>query len=381
MEPVNLHQQFDENLQQLLDQKAASGLLRNLVHSGNRIDFSSNDYFGFSQRPELHITETSLHTGSTGSRSITGNHPLAEATEALIAAFHEREAALIFNTGYMANVGLFSCLGNKGDTYLSDELIHASIIDGMRLSHANRLRFRHNDLADLEKKLRNATGRKIVVVESVYSMDGDLAPLNEIAACCEAHQALLVVDEAHATGVYGSRGEGLTGTPELKGKIYACIHTFGKALGLHGACITGSHTLRNFLLNQARSFIFTTALPPLTYLQLQAAYKILPEANRQELFQLIAHFRKQAALCAPIQFLESSSPIQGILIGDNFKARKLAEYLQEQGFFVRAILSPTVPTGKERIRICLHSFNRTEEVDALLEATRKGWLFIHSNNT
>ena len=378
---MNLQQQFDLELQQLLQQKAAGGLLRNLVHTGNRIDFSSNDYFGFSQRSELHLAETTLQTGSTGSRSITGNHPLAEATEALIAAFHEREAALIFNTGYMANVGLFSCLANKSDTYISDELIHASIIDGMRLSHANRLRFRHNDLSDLDKKLRNASGRKFVVVESVYSMDGDLAPLTEIAACCEAHQALLIVDEAHATGVYGARGEGLTGAPELKGRIYASIHTFGKAIGLHGACVTGSHTLRNYLLNQARSFIFTTALPPATYLQLQAAYRLLPEANRSYLIELIAYFRNQAAHYAPIRFLDSSSPIQGILIGDNFKAKQLAEYLQEEGFFVRAILSPTVPSGKERIRICLHSFNKPEEVDALLKATQKGWNLIHTTTT
>ncbi len=344
----------------------AVGTLRSLVYAVDKIDFSSNDYFGFAKSGLLRVDKMDLPSGATGSRSITGNSQLAEETEQLIASFHGREAALIFNTGYMANVGLFSCLAGKGDTYISDEYIHASMIDGMRLSYASRLRFKHNDMADLEKKLINATGKKIVVVESIYSMDGDEAPLTAIAAICKKHDALLIVDEAHATGVYGEKGVGLVCKYNLQNDVYAVVHTFGKALGLHGAVVTGSNVLRNFLLNQARSFIFTTALPPHNYLLIQKAYSLLPAADRKSLYELIKYFRSKITEVKTIGFIESYSPVQGILVGDNFKTKALANHLFNKGFFVRPILSPTVPVGKERIRICIHSFNSTGEIDSLV---------------
>lgn len=362
--------QFDEYLQQKLDEKKAIGTLRSLLCATGKTDFSSNDYFGFATSGLLTPDKNELPSGATGSRSITGNSQLAEETENAIAQFHGREAALIFNTGYMANVGLFSCLAGKGDTYLSDEYIHASMIDGMRLSYANRLRFKHNDMADLEKKLMNATGKKIVAVESVYSMDGDEAPLLEIAAICKKHHALLIVDEAHATGVYGDKGDGLVCQLGLQQAVYAVVHTFGKALGLHGAVVTGSKVLRNFLLNQARSFIFTTALPPHNYLLIQKAYSLLPAADRQVLHNRVQYFRKKISQVNSIGFFDSHSPVQGILVGDNFKTRALATWLIDKGFFVRPILSPTVPVGKERIRICIHSFNTEEEIDGLVTEIR-----------
>lgn len=363
---MNINQQFDDFLQQKLDEKKSIGTLRSLVFAEGKIDFSSNDYFGFAKSGLLTLDKNNLPSGSTGSRSITGNSALAEETEQMIAAFHEREAALIFNTGYMANVGLFSCLAGKGDTYISDEYIHASMIDGMRLSHANRLRFKHNDVAELEKKLAVATGKKIVAVESIYSMDGDEAPLQEIAAACKKHGALLVVDEAHATGVFGNKGEGLVCQHGLQTEVYAVVHTFGKALGLHGAVITGSKVLRNFLLNQARSFIFTTALPPHSYLLLQKVYGLLPSADRGHLAKLVHHFRSRINELQSFHFIESHSPIQGVLAGDNFTTKALASFLFDKGYFVRPILSPTVPAGKERIRICIHAFNTTAEIDNLV---------------
>ncbi len=363
------NQLFDQYLQQKLDEKNAAGTLRTLVHTNNTIDFSSNDYLGFAQTGFLNIAEEhTLPSGATGSRSITGNSALAEETEQLIAKFHNREAALIFNNGYMANVGLFSCIAAKGDTFLSDEYIHASMIDGMRLSYANRLRFKHNDLADLEKKLQVATGKKIVAVESIYSMDGDEAPLIEIAALCKKNDALLIVDEAHATGVYGDKGDGLVGKYGLENEVFACIHTFGKAIGLHGAAITGSKVLHNFLINQARSFIYTTALPPHNYLQIQLAYQLLPSGKRNALQGLIKYFRQAIAANKRITFINSLSPIQGIMVGDNFATKELANHLVAKGFFVRPILSPTVPIGKERIRICIHSFNTEEQIDGLVKA-------------
>ena len=362
----SVNEQYNRFLQEKLEERKANGLLRTLVYTDGQIDFSSNDYFGFSKKSELDFHLAAGVGGSTGSRSITGNSQLAEKTEQMIAAFHQREAALIFNTGYMANVGLFSCMAGKGDTYISDEYIHASMIDGMRLSYANRLKFKHNNLEDLEKKLRLTTGRKIVAIESIYSMDGDEAPLKAIANLCKQYGALLVVDEAHATGIFGDKGEGLVGKYGLENEVFASVHTFGKALGLHGAVVIGSQVLRQYLINNARSFIFTTALPPHSYLPIQAAYRLLPDADRNQLNQLISYFRKGLTTLAPIQFLESHSPIQGVLLFDNFKAKALATHLIEKGIFVRPILSPTVPPGKERLRICLHSFNTLEQIDLLL---------------
>ena len=216
---MSANEQFDDHLQQKLEEKKTAGTIRTLVFANDKIDFSSNDYFGFAQSGLLTMDKNELPSGATGSRSITGNSALAEETEKLIAQFHGREAALIFNTGYMANVGLFSCITGKGDTYISDEYIHASIIDGMRLSYASRLRFKHNDVNDLEKKLKVATGNKIVAVESIYSMDGDEAPLQSIAALCKQYNALLIVDEAHATGVYGDKGDGLVCKYGLQNEI------------------------------------------------------------------------------------------------------------------------------------------------------------------
>lgn len=367
---MNANQKLDDHLQKKLDKRKAEGLYRELVCPAGSIDFSSNDYLGFSQLPELIIPEnftSALKAGATGSRLISGNSPVAEDTEQMIAAFHHAEAALIFNSGYHANIGLFSCIASKDDTVISDEFIHASIIDGIRLSHARRFKFRHNSTVDLEKKLQLAGGNIFVVVESIYSMDGDEAPLTEVAALCEKYNAFLIVDEAHATGLYGTNGEGLVCQYNLEEKVYARIITFSKAIGLHGAAVTGSNVLRNFLINHARSFIYTTALPPHCYLQIQQAYKLLPFANREGLFQLINHFRKASSNFKNISFSISHSPIQGIVVGDNFKARSLANHLYSKGVFAKAILSPTVPAGTERLRICLHVFNTTEQIDKLLE--------------
>lgn len=347
-----------------------SGILRDLVClPDNAVDFSSNDYLGFSTLPEIkNISSGQLAAGSTGSRRITGNSLLAEQTEQIIANFHQAESALIFNTGYMANVGLFSCIAAKGDTIISDEYIHASIVDGIRLSYANRLKFKHNDVADLEKKLQvPQSGQIFVSVESIYSMDGDEAPLIAIVQLCKQYSALLIVDEAHATGIFGSKGEGLVAHYNLQADVFSCVYTLGKAIGLHGAAVTGSHVLRIFLINHARAFIFTTALPPHIYCQIQKAYQLLPLANRKHLLSLVQHFKNGISTIENVQFIASSSPVQGIIIGNNFKAKALAGHLLSKGFFVRAILAPTVPVGTERLRICLHTFNTAAQVDALLQ--------------
>ncbi|MCL4171189.1 UNVERIFIED_CONTAM: hypothetical protein GTU68_025567, partial [Idotea baltica] len=249
-------------MQDALDARQAQGLLRQLpTPIGERIDFCSNDYLGFA-----HTLRVAAPTsgGATGSRLISGNSTLAEALEQQIANFHGAEAALLFPSGYAANIGLLPAVAGRGDTIVYDKLIHASLRDGIRLSRAKALSFAHNDLTDLIKKLQNPEGQTFVVIESVYSMDGDQAPLTDIVNICQQYDALLIVDEAHGTGVIGKRDQ-----------VWARVHTFGKAIGSHGAAIVGSQLLKSYLLNFARSFIYATALPDHTLLSIQAAYSAL----------------------------------------------------------------------------------------------------------
>ncbi len=377
-------QVFDTFLEESLERRRAAGLERKLVLTDDLIDFSSNDYLGFAQDPSFEaasVTSQRTH-GSTGSRLISGNSRLAEQTETHIATFHNAEAALIFNTGYMANVGLFSSIGDKNSCFIYDEYIHASVHDGMRMSLAQRVKFIHNDVNDLAKKLENTEGvgnsdslgkgvKKYVAVESLYSMDGDFAPLVEIAAVCQKYNAALIVDEAHATGIFGAKGEGLVTQLGLELVVWARVHTFGKALGVHGAAVVGSSLLRQFLINHARSFIFTTALPPQAFQHIQHAYDLLPQADRTKLFELIDYFIKKSSSCISSEsrfLINPKSPIQGIGLADNQEVVSLAQHLHRNGIFAKAILSPTVPKGAERIRICLHSTHTFAQIDQLLAA-------------
>lgn len=381
-----VNDKFDAYLQAQLSDKKNKGLLRQLITvNDDLIDFCSNDYLGFATQRIGDFSR--LKTGSTGSRLITGNSKLAEETEAIIAAFHKAEAALIYSSGYAANVGLFSCLVGKDDTIISDQYIHASIIDGIRLNKATRMWFIHNDLEDLEAKLRLAKNKIVVVVESIYSMDGDEGPLSKIADLCEKYGALLIVDEAHSTGIYGENGEGLVCQYGLENRVYARIHTFGKALGFHGAAIVGSRILRDYLINYSRSFIYSTGVPPQYYAHIQAIYALLPYSNKAQLFDLINYFRKVfnerinlplidsndvvtsiAGECIHPTLIDSVSPIQAVVIGDNFKAKTIENQLLNNGFFVKAILSPTVAIGTERLRISIHAFNTQMEIDGLIGA-------------
>lgn len=356
-----------------------SGLLRQLRTSANLIDFCSNDYLGFARSPELkrairQADDEPMRTGAAGSRLLAGHTILADETEQQLARFYQAEAALVFNSGYDANLGLLACLPKKGDVLLTDELIHASMIDGARLSYATRQRFRHNDLNDLEVKLKQASetsgsGQVFVAVESVYSMDGDVAPLPELAGLCEQYRAALLVDEAHATGLYGPNGEGLVVELGLQGRVLARVHTFGKALGIHGAAIVGPAILQNYLINFARPFIYTTALPPHSLVAISCAHNHLTSnpTSRALLQRQLTYFRQQVATRLPGSvWTNSESPIQCLLVSGNEQARQVANRAQEAGFDVRAILSPTVPTGQERLRLCLHAYNTYNEVDTLL---------------
>ena len=356
----------------MLEKRKRAGLLRVLQQNTGLVDFCSNDYLGFARNRVLAELaadflkeEAEYMNGSTGSRLITGNTVLAEQLEVLIAAYHHTDAALLFNSGYDANLGFFSAVPQRGDTIFYDQLVHASIRDGVRLSGAKAYSFRHNNMDDLQRLASRALGNVFVAVESVYSMDGDLAPLETLVAICRENGWHLVVDEAHATGVFGQQGEGLV-NQTLARDCFARMYTYGKAMGVHGAAVVGSEVLKDYLVNFARSFIYTTALGPHSVAMIKAAYTMLPKAveERKKLQENIAYFSSR--MKANLNFIPQPSAIQSLLTGGNENSRQIATHIQSQGFDVRAILSPTVPSGQERLRICLHAFNTQEEIDALI---------------
>lgn len=356
----------EDFLHKKLGERKGQNALRVLTDTLGKTDFCSNDYLGLAS--SVFNTSQQFKHGSGGSRLLAGNYPLICAAEEQIAAFHEAEAGLIFNSGYDANIGLLSSVPQRGDTILYDFLSHASLRDGIRLSFANAFAFKHNDLADLESKLQNAQGNIFVVTESVFSMDGDMAPLEQISGLCKKYGAYLVVDEAHATGVIGENGAGLVQQLNITTHCFARIHTFGKAVGCHGAIVLGSHTLQQYLVNFSRSFIYTTSLPETSIHALQTSYSLFPamQAERQQLHRLIERFQ-----AAPLRYqkLISTTPIQAVVVPGNVEVKELAAMLQRNGFDIRPILYPTVPKNSERLRIVLHSFNTMEELDRLI-----GWL-------
>lgn len=366
----------EQYLTDKLNQRILAGSLRALKTYKNRVDLFSNDYLGLAKNGVLtetqHAASLVHYTGSTGSRLLSGNSIEAEALEETIASFHQAEAALLFNSGYDANVGLISCITNRHTTILYDELCHASIIDGIRLSQCNRkYKFAHNDMNELEELLKKYKdpGAVLVITESVFSMDGDTAPLTDIVTLCEANNAQLIVDEAHATGVFGPQGRGLVCELGLQQRVFARVHTFGKALGCHGAAVVGTILLKQYLINFARTFIYTTALPGHSVHTASLAYQHLASTSftNEPLHELIAYFRGRISESGSEGWKNSTSAIQALVAGGNDKSRKLANKLQEAGLQVNAILHPTVPLGQERLRICLHTFNTKEQVDLLFE--------------
>lgn len=362
-------------LQSFLNKRQQDLSIRTLQQKNHLVDFCSNDYLGFASSALLkHKTAEIIrqypfqNSGATGSRLISGNNAFAEELENILAKFHNTEAALLFNSGYDANLGFFSSVPQKHDLIIFDELVHASIRDGIKMSRANAISFSHNNLEDLAHQIQAQQYEQLyVVVESIYSMDGDEAPLQALVALCKKQQAHLIVDEAHATGIYGKNGEGLVQQLNIESEVFARIHTFGKALGCHGAVVVGSNILKQFLVNYARSFIYTTALPFHSLASISAAYKLLPFQNikRQKLNTLIQLFKEKTTGKLPL--LESNSPIQSIILSGNKKTKNISLKLENEGFYAKAILHPTVAKGSERIRICLHSFNTNQEVTKLAD--------------
>lgn len=351
----------------LLAKREATNAFRCLkTIEGVKTDFCSNDYIGLSKEGE-NFSEIKTK-GSGGSRLLAGNYSEIEDLESYLATFHKVETALVFNSGYNANVGFFSSVPQKGDTVFYDELIHASIKDGMRLSFANSYSFKHNNLDDLEKKLNRAEGDIYIVVEAVYSMDGDFSPLNDLVLLADKTNACLIVDEAHSIGVFGDHGEGIVQELGLQDKIPVRIVTFGKAIGAHGAAILSNKLIKNFLINFSRSFIYTTALPPYSILSIKSSYFEMSKGFRtKKLRSKIKHFKKEVSKNNKLKVIESDSSIQCVIIPGNKEVKLYSSFLNTCGFDVRAVMSPTVSKGVERLRICLHVFNTNEEITELVK--------------
>ncbi|MGB5821816.1 MAG: 8-amino-7-oxononanoate synthase [Saonia sp.] len=371
----------------LLEREKTSSL-RSLPKRYDLTDFASNDYLGFARNREIFdrtsdllLEKAQFQNGATGSRLLSGNSLLYSELEEVMADFHNVPSALIFNSGYDANIGFFASVPQRGDLIFYDEWIHASIRDGIRMSNAKSYKFKHNDLEDLRAHMdrivnKDGNSEIYVVTESVFSMDGDTPDLRSITDFCEENSCYLIVDEAHAAGVFGVQGQGLLQELGLHQKVFARIVTFGKALGCHGAAVLGSKTLKSYLINFARSFIYTTGMPPHSLATVLTAhhFSITPSGvdQRQKLKENIHFFNQELKrLHITRHFIESNSAIHCCIISGNDAVKKVARNLQEAIFDVRPILSPTIPQGQERLRFCLHSFNTKQEITQVLELLAK----------
>ena len=360
--------------QKALEKRKEQHLLRHLPLLPAGIDFYSNDYLGFAQSQELkkqiefEVQKAPLSNGATGSRLLSGNSEYAEMVENQVAAFHHVEAALTYPSGYTANLGLISCLAVRDTTLVTDELIHASLIDGVRLGCAKKIRFRHNDINDLEAQLKKVNGQKVVVVESIYSMDGDICPLREVVEICRKSNAMIIVDEAHSIGIFGCNGNGLTQELGLEDAVTARIITYGKAPGIHGAAVVGPQWLKDYQTNFSRSLIFSTAPSPHQFASISAMYAYLPKAERQrdKLQEIIRYFIEKRSKHDG-EWLASKTHIQSLIIPGNLEVMETANKLVEAGINALPIRRPSVPKERERIRFCLHAYNTKKEIDQLFD--------------
>lgn len=352
-------------LEKKLQERKQSGQLRRLEVYPKSVDFFSNDYLGFAQ-----LSVTSSTTGSSGSRLISGNSRSLVDFEKFAADFFMDTSALLFPSGYMANLGLFSSIPQRGDIVLYDEEIHASIIDGLRLSFSQRKKFTHNDVLDLERKLQEgSTGTVYIAIESLYSMSGQLAPLDEILEMAEKYNAFVIVDEAHAAGIFGEQRRGLTYT-KAHPHLFARVITFGKAYGWHGAVVLSSELVKEYLINFCRPFIYTTA-PEASFADILLERLSTPSFQAfDQLSRNVQHFRSLTSDW-PIAS-DPSSPIQMLPIGDTESLQRVAQNCLEKGMLVKAIFPPTVAPNSQGLRLSLHSFNSPRDIDSLVTILREG---------
>lgn len=367
---------FGAEYKRQLEALSGRGRLRRLIPREGR-DFASNDYLGLSHDPSIaqavvDAVERGVPLGSGGSRLLRGNAPEHGALEEKAARFFGSEGALYFSSGFAANTALFSTLPQKGDLILADELIHASAHDGLRMARAEHRFARHNDVKAFEAAIRQwrtegGQGRVWIAFETLYSMDGDVAPISDFARLATAEDAWLLLDEAHATGIYGPQGKGLAAALEGQDNVVS-LHTCGKALGAEGALVCASKAVIDYLVNRARPFIFSTAPSPLMAVAVSAALDRVAEADdlRARLMDLRAHADK--AVCERFGLPSSKSQIIPVILGEDKRTMRVAEALQAAGFDIRGIRPPTVPRGTSRLRLSLNLNVDESDISALAKA-------------
>lgn len=371
---MSIGKALEARVRERLSAWKSAGLLR-APQPPSGIDFSSNDYLNLSTHPRVveRLAEAARRdgAGSTGSRLLRGDRQAFRDLERRFAGFKRTEGSLYFSSGYLANLAVLTTLTERGDVVFSDELNHASLIDGVRLSAARRVVFPHNDVAALARLLEEhaGDGHQFVVVESLFSMDGDMAPLAEYAALCHAAGASLIVDEAHAVGIYGERGSGLIEAAGVDQDVCVSVNTAGKAIGVSGAFVAGPQWAIDYLVQRARPFVFSTAAPPPLAAAIDASLDVIerePE-RRARVITRAAQLRRRLAE-AGVAATPGISQIIPVVIGDNEQAVAIAAGLQAAGFDVRAIRPPSVPVGTARLRISVNAGLSEATIDRFADA-------------
>ncbi|MBM3351384.1 MAG: 8-amino-7-oxononanoate synthase [Betaproteobacteria bacterium] len=373
-------------LQQELDQRSRDGLLRQrrlldspqaehiVANQKPYLSFCSNDYLGLANHPKLISTMQQAAgasgVGSGASGLVTGHHRYHDDLEKQLAAFVGLPAALLFSTGYMANIGVLGALLGREDAIFADKLNHACLNDGGYYSLAEFHRYAHNDVATLEKLLQASTAKhKLIAADAVFSMDGDIAPIPDYLALCERYDAYLYIDDAHGFGVLGEHGRGSLSHFKLKSPRIIMMATLGKAAGVAGAFVAGEQVVIDYLIQKAKSYVYSTPAPPALSATLSESVRLIEQGDdlRQHLFQLIAYLRDNLKL-SRWRLMPSDTAIQPLMVGDNKQALLLSEYLQTHGILVPAIRPPTVPVGTARLRISLSAAHRLDDVKQLTSA-------------
>lgn len=359
-------------LEKELSKRREVGAYRSLKDHSQLVDFSSNNYLGL-DRFETSSADATFHLERSGSRLLTGNSKSKEEVEDYLAGFYSAEASLVYGSGYLANLGLFSCLAQKGDYYVFDELCHASIRDGMRLSKADTFKFKHNDINDLQRILNKIEGKVYVVIEGIYSMDGDAGPLDAICKLKSHYNFDIIIDEAHSNGVVNDSGKGLVETFNCKEDVFARIITFGKAMGLHGAAVLGNKSLKEYQINFSRPFIYTTAPTESFFKQIKNRYEILiSHLSEIKTLKKNCHYLMEEAKKYQLDLIGGDGAIFMIMQEGNMNAKQMADNFLNAGLDIRPILSPTVKAGSERLRVCMHAYNTREQIDLLIKTAIDG---------